>query len=163
MRLDNPIKFLKNNVDGTLIARGEILCQYSTVDNPSSTDWVNEFDSDIIYKWIRISFDFGKTFPFQYKLNNTDISIEFTITKDIFVESNNLDYPYMYTYKIANQAIFNEIKNKPIGVFVNEENKSTSVLSPIVYRSENDNYYLDILVTELFIQHNLGKTCFIKN
>ena len=33
----------------------------------------------------------------------------------------------------------------------------------IVYRSENDKYYLDILVHDMFISNNLGKTCFVKN
>lgn len=163
MKLNNPVKFVNNNIDGTLIARGEILCQYSAKDTPGADDWVNEFDINLIYKWIRISFDCGKSFPFQYKLNNTDISIEFEISENEFVESGNADYQYMYTYEISNKAIFDEIKYKPIGIFVKDENKSTSVLSPIVYRTENEKYYLDILVTDLFIQHNKGKICFIKN
>lgn len=143
---------------------GEIICQYSTIDNPSNeNDWTTEFDAETIYKWIRISFDFGKTYPFQYKLNNTDISFTFTISEDIFDDSTNLDYPKKYTYQIANKAIFNEIKNKPIGVFIEDTNSSTSVLAPIVYRTENDKYYLDILVHDIFISNNLGKTCFVKN
>jgi hypothetical protein len=143
---------------------GEIICQYSIIDSPKTdSDWTTEFDAEKIYKWIRISFDFGKTFPFQYKLNNTDISFKFIISETAFDNSTNSDYPKKYTYQIANEAIFNEIKNKPIGVFIEDTNSSTSVLSPIVYRSENNKYYLDILVTDLFIANNLNKTCFVKN
>jgi hypothetical protein len=176
MKLDNPTKFLKEGIDPTLIARGEIICQYSTVDDPkSNSDWSDTFSAENVYKWIRISLDYGKNFPFQYKLNNTDISIKFTINEDAFEDSGDSDYPKMYKYQIKNPALFEEIKHKPIGIFVTETvesagktiSKSTSVLAPVVYRTETINnetkYYLDILVTNLFIQHNSGKTCFIKN
>lgn len=85
MKLSNPTKFTSNNTDGTLIARGEIICQYSTEDIP--TTWATEFNSSLIYKWIRLSFDGGATYPFQYKLNNTEINYTFTITANAFTNS----------------------------------------------------------------------------
>lgn len=164
--INNPKKFTNDGADGTLIARGEVLCQYSTEDNPSSIrDWTSEFDVSMICKWIRISFDKGLTFPFQYKLNSNELSFSFTIENASFIDSGNSDYPKKYTYEITNAELFNEIRYKPIGIFIEENNGnvSTSVLAPVVYRITNNRYYLDILVTELFITNNTGKICMVKN
>lgn len=161
--ISNPIKFTPTNVDGTLIARGEVICQYSTKDNPGNNDWTDQFDSTQIYKSIRMSFDNGSTWKLQYKLNS-EISFSFTINSNEFTNSNNTDYPKKYTYQITNENLFNAIKYKPIGIFIedNNGNTSTSILAPIIYRKDNNNYYLDILVTELFITNNSGKICKVK-
>lgn len=164
MRLDNPQKFVSSDIDGTLIARGEVICQYSTNQSPSDSDWTVDFDENLQYKWIRISFDGGKTYKIQYKLNAVnEISFSFTITADEFEDSNEMDYTKKYVYEIGNKELYESIKNKPIGVFIEDGNSSMSVLAPIIYKSENDKYYIEILVTEMFINNHLNKICIVKS
>ena len=166
MKLSDPQKFTPENIDGTLIARGEVICQYSTQDNPGINDWTDTFDNSQIYKWIRLSFDNGLTWKFQYKLNNTELSFGFIISSEAFINSNNSDYPKKYVYTISNEALFNEIKYKPIGIYIEDENDntstSTSVLAPVIFRQDSVGYYLEILVTDLFITNNTGKICIVK-
>lgn len=163
MNLSNPKKYTKNNIDGTLVAVGEIICQYSTYDNPSENDWTDQFEDNQIYKWIRLSFDNGLTWKFQYKLNVSDVSFSFTITADQFVDSGNTDYPKKYVYKLTNESLFNEVRYKPLAVYIEDNNTNTSVLAPVVYRSDVTGYYLDILFTDIFITNNLNKICIVKN
>lgn len=166
MKLSDPQKFTPENIDGTLIALGEVVCQYSEVDNPTqASDWTDIFDNTKIYKWIRLSFDNGSTWKLQYKLNNTDISFQFVVNEFTFTNSGNTDYPKKYTYTISNESLFNAIKYKPIGVYLEEDNGniSTSILAPIVFRHDLNGYYLDILVTDLFITNNIGKICTVKS
>ena len=166
MKLSDPKKYTPENIDGTLIARGEVICQYSTKDNPGINDWTDEFDNKQIYKWIRLSFDNGLTWKFQYKLNNTEVSFSFIIDESEFIDSTNSDYPKKYVYNISNEALFNEIKYKPIGIYIEDEtdmvNTSTSVLAPVIFRQDSIGFYLEILVTDLFIANNVGKICIVK-
>lgn len=165
MKLNNPQKFAPSNIDGTLIARGEVICQYSTVNSPiSDTDWTIDFDENLQYKWIRISFDCGKTYKIQYKLNSVnEISFSFTITSDVFEDSNEIDYTKKYVYEVNNKELYDIIKNKPIGVFIEDGNSSMSILAPIIYRTDGNKYYIEILVTEMFINNHLNKTCIVKS
>ena len=167
MRLSDPKKFTPENIDGTLIARGEVICQYSTQDNPGINDWTDTYNNSYIYKWIRLSFDNGNTWKLQYKLNNSDISFQFVINSSEFVDSGNTDYPKKYVCSIANEALFNAVKYKPIGIYIEDENDnvntSTSILAPVIFRQDVTGYYLDILVTNLFISNNTGKICIIKS
>lgn len=72
-------------------------------------------------------------------------------------------YSKKFTCNISSENVFNFIKNKPIAVFIEANNISMSVLAPVIYRQEGNNYYLDVLFTEEFITNNLNKTCIIKN
>jgi hypothetical protein len=74
-----------------------------------------------------------------------------------------MDYTKKYVYEISNKELYESIKNKPIGVFIEDGNSSMSVLAPIIYKSENDKYYIEILVTEMFINNHLNKICIVKS
>ena len=159
MRLNNPKKFVENGIDGSLIARGEIICQYTSDENISaSTIWSNEFD--LTSKWIRFSFDSGISFPIQYKLNQMYFSPrEIVINSTNVIDSDDLEYTKCIKIDI-DAEVYELIKNNPVGIFAKNGTRSTSLLAPVVY--DDTNYTLSILLTEVFYNNNIDNVCIIK-
>lgn len=176
MRLNNPQKFTENGLNGNLIAVCEILCQFSELENPiSETDWTNEYDETKYYNWIRISFDNGNTFKIKYKLNLIDVNKElsgtFIIDKSNFIALTNDDYQYKFVDNKLTEEQFkhNVGKTLSISLFNADENNKTyvNIFAPVKWKNtttvtgENE-YSLEILVTDAFIDNYSGFTCVYK-
>ena len=174
MKLNTPLKYFPGNSNdenykenynnSLLMARGDVICQYSAEDIPEI--WVDfkDITDTSLYKWIRISFDGGINWPLQSKLNsNVVLEFSFEINNENILDySNNTDFVKRYIYEIDNLDNFEAIKNNPTSIYVIDGKNSFSVIAPIVYREENNSYYLDILFTDYFITQQLNKTCIVK-
>lgn len=181
MKLNNPQKFINDStIDSNLIAVGEIKCQFSEYESPTAeSDWVEIYDEETFYKWIRISFDNGNNYPIKYKLNlvdpATEINGSFIINNTVFSENKDdlgvIDEEYPYKYVIAlteteyiknvgkglNISLFNEDESNTIKTYVN-------IFAPIKYKeittaTSTKEYFIEILVTETFITNYSGYTC----
>ena len=174
MKISTPLRFFTGNTnnenysenykDALLMARGDVICQYSAEDIPEN--WVDFKDiTDVsIYKWIRMSFDSGTTWPLQSKLNS-NVILEFSFEiNDTNIINNQDDQTFIkrYRYVIDNLTQFQAIKNNPTAVYVENGNNSLSVIAPIVYRELDGNYYLDVLFTDSFVSTYTNKICVVK-
>ena len=167
MFLNNPKKFKPSVEANPLIGLQDIVIKYSPLINPSITDedhWtdVQNYNPDEAYNWIKMSFDGGETWSFIYKLNTSSISFNFAI-QDVLSDPNNLDYPFYYRYQIITKSVYDAVKNKPLSLFIGSEAETVSFSAPIRYKTENSNYYIDILFTENFINQFAGSRCYINN
>lgn len=138
MRLDNPVKFTNNNIDGTLIARGEYITQYSA----DNTNWHNEFKLGDNY--IQISLDGGTTYPIKYQIQQQFYK-EITKADLIALKEPRIDQMKEFAYAIT-QDEYNMIKNKSLVFHFQNENIET------LYRVEADDstYNLIIIVTSIW-------------
>lgn len=132
MKISTPLRYFaeKNNSEilknSILMARGDVICQYSIVNNPiNDSDWIdfNSITNNIEdYKWMRISFDNGKTFPFKSKLNSEvikEFNFEINDTNIIAnTEPGDSTFIQRYSYPIEDVNEYTAIKNNPVAVFV---------------------------------------------
>lgn len=173
MKINNPVKWTTDDSDGTLIARGEVVAQYSQRVFPGDTDWVDQSSiaENESYQWIRISFDGGTTYSIKYRLN-LDYQFSFIVDYTSLREVSELEYSYCYSEEIS-EILFNELKYKSLGIFI--QNKSANgvetvmnVLAPIQFRSElqtetdTTKYFIDIYLTDLFVQNYSTKVCYVR-
>jgi hypothetical protein len=183
MKLDNPQKFVSNGIDGTLIARGEIKCQFSSYDLPAETmeDWSDEYNEDINYKWIRISFDNGNSWPIKYKLNIVEEQLtifeEFDINTNAFVSTGTEDgeeYTHKYVIPINTKQMFDQNYGKVLNIAVsyedneNKETKYINYFAPIQWKQKTTvdssyDYSVEIFFNENFISTYAGWKCTIKS
>lgn len=180
MKLNNPQKFINDSTkDGSLIAVCEIKCQFSEIDEPTNTDWVDIYNENIFYKWIRISFDNGNNYPIKYKLNlvdpNTEINGSFIISNTVFSENKDTygitdeEYPYKYVIALTEAEYLKNVgKGLSISLFNEDESNTTktyvNIFAPIKYKeittaTSTKEYFIEILVTETFITNYSGYTC----
>jgi len=180
MKLDNPQKFMTAG-DGTLIARGEIKCQFSSVESPKTNDWNGSYDENINYKWIRISFDNGLTWPIKYKLNIVEEELaifeEFDITTNAFVSTVAADgeeYTHKHVITINNKKMFEQNYGKVLNIAVsyedneNIETKYINYFAPIQWKQITNadssyTYSVEIFFNENFISTYEGWKCTIKS
>lgn len=181
MKLDNPQKFVSNGIDGTLIARGEIKCQFSSYDLPKEAmeDWSDEYNEDINYKWIRISFDNGNSWPIKYKLNIVEEQLtifeEFLIDDTKFSKTNSEDgeeYTHKYVIPINTKKMFDQNYGKVLNIAIsladNVETKYINYFAPIQWKQITNAdssyaYSVEIFFNETFISTYSGWKCTIKS
>ena len=179
MKIFEPSKFFagtssdpnysENYNNSLLMARGDILCQYSKEEVPTENSWISykEILDSSIYKWIRLSFDKGLTWAITFQINNESIlTFSFLLNNENLTDnlenSNNEVFNKRYTYQLQSKEEYESIKNNNVSVYLNENKTNISILAPIVYREENNFYYLDILFTDSFVTQQLNKTCIVK-
>jgi hypothetical protein len=186
MKLDNPQKFMTTG-DGTLIARGEIKCQFSSDD----TNWDDLYDENS--KWIRISFDNGTSWSIKYKLNMVEEELpiykKFTIEDNKFSKTTNEDadeYTHKYVIPITDKKMFDQNYGKTLNIAIyssessdtgsnNESNteilKNISYINyfapvqwkQIVTAESSLEYSVEIFFNDHFISNYAGWTCIIKS
>lgn len=157
MKLNNPEKFVAgiDNNCSPLIAVCDIICQFSTAENPQNdTDWeivnAENYAKNNDYRWIRISFDRGDSFSIKYQLNrNVEITESFLINKDRTTISDNIElvklqsddplynqYSYKYKIKITKEQYdFNCGKTLSFSLFLKSEDNFDDPSNP-----ENETY-----------------------
>ena len=172
MKLNNPKKFNISNVNAptedqlALIARGEIICYYSAAQSPSETDWTTQYEQTLIYKWIALSFDGGKTKQVKYQVNHVNVEENFIIGSTESPFETNTDsstkFEFPWVKKIVfNPNVFNEIKNKAVSVTVAlDNNRTMNIATPIIFDSATST--IELLFTDSFISMYQDKTCYVK-
>ena len=173
MKIYEPCRFFAGNIadpgysenyrNALLMARGDVICQYSKENIPGENSWISYTNiTDISsYKWVRLSFDKGLTWAIRFQINTESIlSFSFEINNTNLID--NLDdetFNKRYSYQLPDKTTYDLIKNNMVSIYINNGTSSSSLLAPVIYREESNNYYLDILFNDSFISINENKTC----
>lgn len=173
MKIYEPCRFFAGNIadpgysenyrNALLMARGDVICQYSKENIPGENSWISYTNiSDMsLYKWVRLSFDKGLTWAIRLQINTESIlSFSFEINNDNLIENpDDETFNKRYSYQLPDKTTYDLIKNNMVSIYINNDNSSSSLLAPVIYREDTNNYYLDILFNDSFISLNENKVC----